>query len=333
MMRSLKLILSTQLKRSGINQTIRGFTLIELLAALILAVLVITPLMTFMLSILDSDRKEQAKVTSEQELQAALDYIARDLEQAIYIYDADGLTNNNNTTTVSSSGIQDQIPPNKSAPNCSVGSGSNASVCTPVLVFWKREFVANSVGVTSSTQTSTSQTNDGFTYSLVAYYLITNPNQTNTSWSAQARIGRFQIRGLVNATNANSVGTSADIGFNPPPLNANGTTLKYKMDQWVAASGNYTQRVETLVDYIYINTGTTGTNPPAGTCSFGQLTGNNVSGFYACVDSSDGLAQVYLRGNALARLQNNNLSYQDSIKNYFPSLNSQIQARGFLYTK
>jgi len=38
-----------------------------------------------MLNIMDSERKEQAKTTSEQELQSALDYIAGDLEQAVYI--------------------------------------------------------------------------------------------------------------------------------------------------------------------------------------------------------------------------------------------------------
>ena len=137
MISSLKFILSTQLKRSGINKTNSGFTLIELLVAMVMAFLIITPLMTFMISILDSDRKEQAKATSEQEIQAALDYIARDLQQAVYIYDADGVTRVTNTTTITSSGIKDQIPPLKSAPNCNPTTGSSPSVCTPILVFWK----------------------------------------------------------------------------------------------------------------------------------------------------------------------------------------------------
>jgi len=51
-----------------------------------------------MLNIMDSERKEQAKKTSEQELQSALDYIAGDLEQAVYIYDDDGLIRNNSAT-------------------------------------------------------------------------------------------------------------------------------------------------------------------------------------------------------------------------------------------
>jgi Tfp pilus assembly protein PilW len=329
MINSLKFILSTQLKRSGINKTISGFTLIELLVAMVMAVLIITPLMAFMINILDGDRKEQAKATSEQEIQAALDYIARDLQQAVYIYDADGVTRNTNTT-ITSSGIADQIPPVKSAPNCNPTSGTSPSVCTPILVFWKRELIADSVGITASTQTGTNA-DDGFAYSLVAYYLITNPNQTtNSTWSREARIGRFQLRGPVNATNVNTTVSVSDSGFNTLPLNKSGASLKEKMNQWQTASGTYTQRVETLIDYVST------TAPPsasAAPCSSPKLVGSQTSGFFACVDASEVLAQVYIRGNALARLQNNNLASTDNSKSYFPSSSIRVQGRGFLFSK
>ncbi|YAF94780.1 MAG: hormogonium polysaccharide secretion pseudopilin HpsC [Nodularia sp. CChRGM 3473] len=339
MMSSLKFILSTQLKRSGKNQKTSGFTLIELLVAMVMAVLIITPLMGFMISILDSDRKEQAKATTEQEIQSALDYIARDLQQAVYIYDADGVTRNRDTTTVTNSGIKDQIPPIKTAPNCSPTTGSNPSVCTPVLVFWKREFIANSVGVSSPTGTVT---DDGYAYSLVAYYLITNPNSSNSTWSPAARIGRFQIRGKVNSANANSVGLDSDTGFNPPPLaeTISGATLKDRMNQWqtsLGASDNYTQRVETLVDFIStsgpsITTTTVGVCP--GTNASPKLVGSQTTGFYACIDAAEVLAQVYLRGNAFVRLNNHNdIPYTNNASVYFPSANIRTQGRGFLFTK
>ncbi|MCC5642108.1 hormogonium polysaccharide secretion pseudopilin HpsC [Nostoc sp. CHAB 5824] len=331
MINSLKFILSTQLKRSGINKTTSGFTLIELLVAMVMAVLIITPLMTFMISILDGDRKEQAKATSEQEIQAALDYIARDLEQAVYIYDADGVTRNTNTTTISSSGIKDQIPPLKSANSC-----SDENICKPILVFWKREFVANSVGITANTQTSDTLTDDGFAYSLVAYYLITNTNSANSTWSKEARIGRFELRGPVNAAYANDDrGKKFNLGFNPPPLNKSGALLKDKMNQWqtaLGASDNYSSvanpvQVVTLIDYI-------STTAPSNTpCSSPNLVGSQTSGFFACVDANEVLAQVYIRGNALARLQNNNLAYTANTKTYFPSSSIRVQGHGFLFTK
>ncbi|AUB38923.1 Tfp pilus assembly protein PilW [Nostoc flagelliforme CCNUN1] len=294
---------------------------------MVMAVLIITPLMAFMINILDGDRKEQAKATSEQEIQAALNYIARDLEQAIYIYDADGVTRNRNITTISSSGIAEEIPPAKSAPNCSPTSSSNPSVCTPILVFWKRELIADSVGISASTQTSAANTDDGFAYSLVAYYLITNPNQTNSTWSKEARIGRLQLRGPVNAAYANATGSTSNPGFNAPPLSKSGATLKDKMNQWQAGSDNYTQRVETLIDYVST------TAPSSTPCSSPNLVGISTSGFFACVDANEVLAQVYIRGNALARLQNNNLAYTANRKTYFPSSSIRVQGHGFLFTK
>lgn len=343
MMRLLKFILSLQLKSSGINNQTNGFTLIELLVAMVLAVLVITPLMAFMINIMDSDRKEQAKTNTEQEIQAALDYIARDLQQAVYIYDADGVTRDQSNTNKTLWGIRDQIPPVKSAPSCSPTSASNPSVCTPILVFWKREFIANSVGISSNTQTSEAQTDDGYAYSLVAYYLITNPNNSNSTWSKEARIGRFQIRGKVNALYANDKGNDPDTGFNPPPLsdNISGATLKERMNQWqtsLGASENYGSDtpVVTLVDFISttgpsITTNTAGVCP--GTNASPKLVGSLSGGFFACVDAEQVLAQVYLRGNALARIQNNNLAYNDSRKNYFPTASIRAQGRGFLFTK
>ncbi|MCF2147370.1 hormogonium polysaccharide secretion pseudopilin HpsC [Desmonostoc muscorum LEGE 12446] len=338
MINSLKFILSIQLKRSGINKTISGFTLIELLVGMIMAILVITPLMAFMINILDTDRKEQAKVTSEQEIQAALDYIARDLQQAVYIYDADGLTRVADTSTISSSGIKDQIPPLKSAPNC-----DDVNICKPILVFWKRELIADSVKINPTSSTSDpAQKDDGFAYSLVGYYLITNTNNANTTWSKEARIGRFQLKGPVNAPNTTI--STGDTGFNPPSLNKSGATLKNKMNQWQTASGSYTQRVDTLIDYISttapgptINTGTTA-SPAAATSCPGtnpspNLVGSQNSGFFACVDANEVLAQVYIRGNALARVQNNNLAYTDNKKSYFPSATIRVQGRGFLFTK
>lgn len=326
MISSLKFLLSLQLKHLKNSQINKGFTLIELLVAIILAVLVITPLMGFMISVLNSDRQEQAKATTEQEIQAALDYMARDLQQAVYIYDADGITRDRNTTTITSSGIRDQIPPVKSAPNCSPSSASNTNVCTPILVFWKREFVADSVGVSSATDTVR---DDGFAYSLVAYYLITNPNAANSTWSPSARIGRFELRGSVNANNSN---TTANTGFNPPPLSdtVTGSTLKEKMNQWqtaLGASASYTQRVETLVDFI-------STTSPAITCPAPKLVGSPTSGFSACVDSAEVVAQVYLRGNAFVRLNNNNnIAFSNNISTYFPNGSIRAQGRGFLFTK
>ncbi|MDH6061558.1 hormogonium polysaccharide secretion pseudopilin HpsC [Chrysosporum bergii ANA360D] len=329
MMYLLQFILSIHLKRAGKHET-SGFTLIELLVAMVLSVLIITPLFGVVISMLDTDRREQAKAATEQEIQSALDYIAQDLQQAVYIYDADGLTRNHDSNTITNSGIKDQIPPVKSAGDCTSSPETSTSVCTPILVFWKREFIKDSVGISSPTDTAT---DDGFAYSLVAYYLITNPNGSNSTWSPTARIGRFQIRGPVNSANANTIGLASDPGFNSPPLahDVKGADLKQKMNQWQTSltGGNTYNQPVTLVDFI-----STSTSAPDSTCSSGQRVGedsnNDVQGFYACVDAAQILAQVYIRGNALARIDNQDTAYTADNSAYFPHSSIRTQGRGFL---
>lgn len=334
MMRTLKFLLRSQLKHSKIVQSVSGFTLIELLIAMILAVLVITPLLGFMISVMNTDRQEQAKTTSEQEIQTALDYIARDLQQAIYIYDAAGVD-----------AIRNELPSPTSTDR------------VPVLVFWKRELINQALTVTGT------QKDDTFVYSLVAYYLI---KDTSTTWSNAARIARWQIRDGV----ASSSGVACDgytgkyvSGYCPSggfaPLSLDGVgTLKEKMNAWkrlsqyttknangqdVTTNVSYSNDPLVLVDYIDQST----TGAPAKTCpadtslvapdttNFNTRDTFKMTSFYACVDvnKANPGAQVFMRGNALARLQSNNLSYKASIKTYFPTTSIKVQGRGYLYTK
>lgn len=342
---TLKFVLSYRLRGLGINKSNSGFTLIELLVAMLLAVLIITPLMGFMIDILRTDGREQAKATSEQEIQAALDFINRDLQQAVYIYDADGVTRGRTGTDVANFGIRQQIPPLKPTDGC---DAKNASDCQPILVFWKREYISDSVGVS---RPDDNNRDGGFAYSLVAYYLINNPNG-NGIWSKTARIARFQIRGQVNSANAinnkgvirTGSGATAtlkplDAGFMPPPLSRtiSGATLKERMNQWEADTNvaRYSQPVVTLVDYI--DTARTTARPincpnpvsavGSNTTGF-QGTGNNTSGFYACVNASEVVAQIHLRGNAAIRVNE-----QSSDSTFFPSTSARIQGRGFVATQ
>lgn len=89
----LRLLLKTYFKpnRSKVDRTVSGFTLIELLVAMIMTFLILTPLLGFVVDVLNTDRKEQVKSNTEQEIQAALNFIAEDLGQAIYIYDNQGI--------------------------------------------------------------------------------------------------------------------------------------------------------------------------------------------------------------------------------------------------
>ncbi|MEH2061532.1 MAG: hormogonium polysaccharide secretion pseudopilin HpsC [Nostoc sp.] len=324
----LRYLLSIQLKHSKFVQQVHGFTLIELLVALLLAFLVITPLLGFMVNILSTDQKEQAKANSEQEIQTAVDYIANDLQQAVYIYDRTALTTNSNTTPASS-GIQDQIPPVKSATGC-----SSTATCKPILVFWKRKFISGLITTPSSTK------DDTFVYSLVAYYLI---KDSNTTWSNAARIARFEISDGVLAssgTNGNCTDypndTYIDTSHCPNPgfqrfnLNLPGAAgLTQQMNSWKATTSTaYTQQSSVLIDFI---DQTSIASTP--TCSTGTPSYGSYMGFYTCVDVANTTAQVFLRGNALARLQTSNFDYSSTNQTYFPTASIRVQGHGYLYSK
>lgn len=302
----------------------QGFTLIELLIGLIMATLIITPVLGFMVNILETDRKEQAKSNTEQEIKAALDYIRRDLEQSVYIYDADGINS-----------IRQQLPGYNQRNNN-----------FPVLVFWKRQFISQGLRVGAG---GTGR-DDTFVYSLVAYYIVKDNNAT---WSNAARIERFQISNGYGET-AQEIEDTRDRGFQDfTKLFAQQGDLKTKMNKWTKAPEAYTQRPLVLLDYID-HTPINANQNPAPTCppsldpntpplqlipqytGTGDrvVTGNVVTrGFYVCVDSLNTVAEVNIRGNAIARIQNNNIDFNRNNRVYFPEASTRVKGRGFVFTR
>ena len=368
MLKPSNFLLKGWMKFSRVTNRDHGFTMMELLIGLVMAFLVLTPLFGLMSSIMNTDKKEQAKTSSEQELQIAMDYITRDLQQAVYIYGSQGVTSNYNATAASS-GIKDSLP--------TVANG------VPVLVFWKRELVSNVVP-TIATATDATAKDDAFVYSLVAYYLI---KDSSTTWSNAARIARWQIRDGVRSI-SNSIGTTCtgsydttlkfvatancpDDGFVPFNLDRGTGDITQKMNQWRSPdTTNYPNLTTTkstttqvLVDYIdqTVTPATTTANSPNTTPSCGTdanqpsvsilstinptatTTTTTMTSFYACVSNyldpvNKGqvisTAQIFLRGNALARLRSSSIDYTDKKQQtFFPTVSAIVQARGFLYTQ
>ena len=339
-MKTLKFLLMACLKRSPkATRKTGGFTLIELLVGVILAFLVITPLLGFMVNIMNTDRQEQAKTNSDQELQAALDYINRDVQQAVYIYDKDGVD-----------AIRSQLP--------------EAAEMTPVLVFWKRKLVeksnpivpTNTTGCIPAPTAATRDCNDAFVYSLVAYYLI---KDQSTTWSKAARIGRFEIHDGVRKADGDYVAEDDDRVGKSEDFQAfdltQGETLAEKMNNWTTESGSNTSydtadlpESNILVDYIDQTNTTDNPNLPseAEACpdtavgtdpGWTQVPDYNVVSdtfktysFYTCVYSSKNTARVFLRGNALARIEKNNYTYTPQKSAFFPKARVEVTGTGVL---
>ncbi len=138
-----------------------------------------------------------------------------------------------------------------------------------------------------------------------------------------------------------------DAGFQLFDLTGIGD-LKTKMNQW--ESGTYTSRspdILTLVDYIDQTKINNTTNPVPANCPTGmqqipKFTGSGYSvptgdvktaSFHVCVDSLNTAAEVYLRGNVLARIENTPPDYNEQAKNYFPQTRIRVEGRGFVFTK
>jgi prepilin-type N-terminal cleavage/methylation domain-containing protein len=312
MIKILKFIFKNQFKASKSLDKSGGFTLVELLVALAMSSVMITVLLQFMISVITTDSDEEIKINSEQEIQIALDHISRDLQEAIYIYDAAGIN---------------KINPQLRYPN--------DNTKTPILVFWKRNFVSQVIPTTSGKD-------DTFVYSLVAYYLI---KDTNTNWSQSARIARWQVKdgvevstGGVTCSGYTKKYVDADNcpnpGFNPFNI-AQYNTVEDAMNNWQKSGTAYTTDANVLIDYV--DQTKPPDSPPPATCPDNTITppitwstikpSNGMTGFYACVDKANTTAKVFIRGNALARRESdpNRIKYKDDQKSYFPTASAIVQ--------
>ncbi|MEG4818070.1 hormogonium polysaccharide secretion pseudopilin HpsC [Microcoleus sp. K5-D4] len=354
----LRLLLKCQHRRnrSGPTQTDKGMTLVELLVGAIMAFLIITPMLGFVVDMLNTDRREQVKSNTEQDVQAALDFIAQDLSQAIYIYDNRAI---NGPPGPNEQLVGPQLPPNANG--------------TPILVFWKRKQINDAVSVDTNPNTrvlpnncTQNTCNDTYTRSLVAYYQV-RENNPNSIWCQPAggpcptRIERYEIsEGIME----NPAATTAATRYfdNAEAKDGQRHSAAFNLDfDWNKPTENVTNPAgftdasftgsnpQVLVNYIDQSPlvtappndecqralgnpraqvpGTTGTSPVLDT-TLKISNPDNTNSFYACVDTSKNIARVTIRGNSLRRLQANDTAYNPNKSAYFPTASVQVQGLG-----
>jgi hypothetical protein len=335
----LRLLLKSQHQRNRSEpaQTDKGMTLVELLVGSIMAFLIITPMLAFVVDMLNTDRREQVKSNTEQDLQAAVDFISQDLSQAIYIYNGKEI------------GV---IKPELPAP-------PDAS---PILVFWKRQQIKKAVPINEKISikpnkcgdtANADKCNDTYVLSLVAYYQFKDNDPTWCQPSGApcpTRIARYEIRERLRdpyATDATkpyyedadlidsqkgSAAFNKDFDFSKP-------TVK------VTTGANLPQNHDVLVNYIdhskanvpdppdcKTTLGVTDPPPPAPALTQKDLltADGETNSFYACVDTARNIARVTIRGNSLRRLQPNDTDYKAEKAAYFPTASVQVQGLGGL---
>ena len=280
-------------RRSPMFKPSSGFTMIELLVATVITTIIIVPMLTFVVDILNRDVREQAKTNSEQELQAAVDYIAQDMSQAFYIYDDTYL------------GDSSEVPPKPSYQDFLISSGLSENRPEPILVFWKREFMGDSLPIPDPNCQNDCY-DDTFVQSLVAYYLIDDNNNTWCQPSGNPcpkRIARFQIQDGVRDTKGNYLCTDDGGSFNCED--------KFKRDMGYTPYNNE--------------------NPTAWTKESGEtytapiVLVNYIKKFELNSVSNNKLAKITIQGDALRRIKTSDTNCDSSI--YCPKATAQVGAR------
>jgi type II secretory pathway pseudopilin PulG len=332
-----------------------GFTLIELLVTTIVSTMVISGLLYLVVQLMDTDKKEFARAETAREMSMALDYMASDLQEAVYVYEGECLTGRGN---LSDSNYCPGIVSN-------IGLASNNNV-KPILAFWKLESLPYSETATGSEALPTDCENNFSTdndkkkcrallitrnsYTLVVYSLRTD---NYGSWDGPARITRYQLRQYAPVPPANlstmtvtpsyiDPTAAGSIGFQIWPCDKNATGATCPAQQ-VYSEGGATNTADVLVDlvdtgnlpdYQDLNPNLSGVQPcpePSATTptlsTYSLTSASNNTSFYACVRRpSTGQSQdviVYLRGNAAERAgQKGN---RDS--SYLPQVQAQVQTR------
>jgi type II secretory pathway pseudopilin PulG len=360
----LRLLLKSQHQRnrSGPAQTEKGMTLVELLVGAIMAFLIITPMIGFVVDMLNTDRREQVKSNTEQDIQAAVDFIAQDLSQAIYIYDNNPATTSTATTTPT--GIRALVAGNF------IPENQNE---TPILVFWKRQILKNSLPLAANVQPNTCPSttpstgprcNDTYVLALVAYYEVREAN-SNSIWCQPSgvpcptRIVRYQIQdGLRDPNSADpdpskryftgvTTAQERSPGFFAGSTTEAGFDISRPTQKVTTGVANFSRDPQVLVNYIdhpssvqkQIDpeeckkalgnpTDTTGVTPtPLPETTLKRAHRDETNSFYACVDTARNIARVTIRGNSLRRLQAN-APYNPNNPAYFPTASVQVQGLG-----
>lgn len=289
----------------------KGFTLMELLIAAIISSLVVSGLLFLVVELLRIDNRETALEEVQRDTKRALNYIADDLREAVYVYE-------DPTDVVSSTAVD--LP------------GSHI----PILAFWKvRPIDESKIPTVCSTAFSSSSEKENecnilkirrASYDLIIYSQIAG---ATAPWEGQSRISRFELKQYSNVS-----ALAKTLGYQEPDND---------FQNWQKDTDGAVPNTSTiLVDYIGA-TDIDSTNPVdcqslTGSAGYVRSPANVTedSSFFACIGlpTDAGGASVtnqdvflFLKGDVSARSSFVNPASDASRS---PRLQTQVLIRGII---
>jgi len=310
-----------------------GFTLIELLVAMVIASIITSILLFLVVQLLQTSQRESARSDTQREMQMALDYIGRDVREAVYVYDGKCLVSSPPTDGSCTGLLKPGSLPNAILP------GANNNL--PVLAFWRVDPLQNAPKIddlckanagafsekTGAAQDAALLPIKGIPcvsrrmYTLVVYSLNWNadPAKADKPWNGRARITRYQMpQYSYSALTADATTpgwlfpASGDVSFMSWPLDAKGENALTRGTP-TSNIGN-TQVLVDFVDQKGLSTSAGDVVCPAPVATattpgyvLTPTSASNNRGFYVCVkgaESKGNLNQevsIFLQGNAAGR--------------------------------
>jgi prepilin-type N-terminal cleavage/methylation domain-containing protein len=319
-----------------------GFTLIELLVVIFIAGGIISGLMYLVVELLTVDQREASRTETQREMQLAMDYIASELREAVYVYNGRCFAGNdpgNSNNPESCYSLINHLPAN-------LQNANNI----PVLAFWKQQPVPEPVKARCAADAEAATANgdpctSASSYTLVVYYIsLEDPNDI---WDGNARIKRYALTEFQSDGTSNNV--SAPSGsrsyVRPDEFSVKFDSWPYGTDPVTDRFGNLqtnrpTDTSAILVDFLDRRLGINGDanavpNCPTGysispaDTAFATVSAPRIRSFYACID--DGATSgrnrdviLYIRGNAQGR------PGIRGDRTFVPTLETRVLVRGVL---
>ena len=300
-----------------------GFTLIELLIAVVVGGIIVSTMLYLVVELLQINRREEVLTQTQQDMRRALDYIARDAGEAVYIY---------STPAAVTAKLSDF--PKESTKREAVLAFWRLDPLDPssqgVKDLFKKDCSTEFTTVADRGECNTLKIRQGY-YTLVVYAKETNTK--NDIWGGKSRIVRYELPKYTSGGIANLTKTP---GYDEPTGTfPNGTPKRF--DLW-KSTGNTTGNVVVLTDYVDDSTANVTNDCPSDYAKTPATADN----FYVCVqkntsttsaldsrltNNSNQTLIVFLRGNV--DTQGSGITTFSSTGR-LPTLKSEVLIRGVL---